>query len=252
MLRAVKNKLTGELCVCGFNAVSALCRVHPERVKRLFFARERAPAFGEICKSLASAKKPYRMVEADELEALSKSSHHQGAVAMADIPQPALAAANDVESWIANKRKMVLLDDVGNSHNLGAIARSAAFFGFHGMLILDSGKSSRISTSAYRVAEGGFEFLDIYQTDDLEAVLGPFKAVLPLIGADHRGKIAIDDEKALPPKGKGIVIAFGNEEEGLSRTTRSLCAALVRIPGKGSIESLNVAQSAAVFLSRFA
>jgi RNA methyltransferase, TrmH family len=240
--------MTGELCVCGFNAVAALCAVHPERVKRLFFSAERSPSFGAACKALAAAKRPYKIADDEELERLCKSVRHQGVVAMCEPPRVAEAGANDVARWLASGERVAVLEDVGNDHNLGAIVRSAAFFGIR-TILLAGGEGASLSTAAYRVAEGGMEYVEFYSTKNPASLFIP-RAAFALIGADSRGSVPLDDPAALPRGKAGWGIALGNEEKGLSSLMRSLCARSVRISGRDTVESLNVAQAAAVFFSR--
>jgi TrmH RNA methyltransferase len=244
----MRNKRSGELCVCGRKAVEALLAFHPEKVTRLFFNQERSASLGRACAYLASRRLPYRLVQDDELEALSHSTHHQGVLAMREAFTPDTVGPREVNEWKEGKKRILVLEDIGNSHNLGAIVRSAAFFGLETIVLCGAGRSSAISTSAYRVAEGGMEHVRILQTASLAALFGPGNGDFPLLGADHSGALSLDDPLALP-RG-GFALALGNEESGLSPTTRRLCSALIRISGSGNIESLNVAQAAAVFLSR--
>jgi RNA methyltransferase, TrmH family len=245
---AVKNRITGELCVCGYNAVAALCAVHPERVRRLFFSAERSSSFGAACKALAAARRPYRIVEDGELERLAKSVRHQGVVAMCDPAPVPEAGAADVARWADSGERVAVIEDVGNDHNLGAIARSAAFFGIR-TILLSGADGASLSTAAYRVAEGGMEYIDFFSTRDPGGLFRPSGA-FTLIGADSRGNIAFDDPKAFPEGKSGWGIVLGNELSGLTSGMRSLCARSVRIPGLGNVESLNVAQAAAVLFSR--
>jgi RNA methyltransferase, TrmH family len=260
----MKNKLLGELAVCGYNAVKALCLRHPEKVKRLFFNARRSRDFKEICIQLAAHKRQYRLVEDEELVKLAKSEHHQGAVAMIDIPEIRELDSATVKGWIAEKRPVVILEDLGNANNLGAIVRSAAFFGVKDIVLAYTSASAagdalksdlsaksdepELSTAAYRIAEGGMEYVEIHRTKDIAALLSVMD--FPLIGTDHAAKKNLGEPGALPSSKSAFGIIFGNEETGLSPRARKLCAALVRIPGSGMMESLNVAQAVAVFLSR--
>jgi TrmH RNA methyltransferase len=137
----------------------------------------------------------------------------------------------------------------GNSHNLGAIVRSAAFFGIQDILLVDDPKTDPLSTSAYRVAEGGMELVALSRCADLGGLFGPRRSEFPLIGADQRGALSVFDEKALPRTGRAFALLLGNEERGLSDAARRACSSTVRIPGSGGLESLNVAQAAAVFMA---
>jgi len=68
------------------------------------------------------------------------------------------------------------------------------------------------------------------------------------IGADHRAKNRLSDLPSLAGAESGVLIVMGNEETGLSPEVKTACDHLVRIPGTGDIESLNVAQAATLFL----
>lgn len=262
----MKNSRNNELAVCGFEAVKALAKVHPDNIKRLYFSKERAFAFGDICKQLAAKKRPYNMVEsADELEKLCGSVHHQGVVAM--IEQPKIQALNtDITTeWLHKKESALLLDRVGNANNLGAIVRSAAFFGFKNIIIpLDEAQSS-ITTSSYRVAQGGMEFVNIYTVRSITKLLIAMQGKMLRLGTAVDTTTPISDISRLSGN-KSILIVLGNEEHGISREVKALCDTLVTIPaGRASadsaldadeggdglqqpIESLNVAQAAAIIL----
>jgi rRNA methylases len=157
----MKNTLNNELAVCGFAAVKTLEKANWERITRLYFSSARAPLFGGLCKKLAAAKKPYNQVKDEvELERLCGSVHHQGVVAMIQTPEIKALNTEITAKWVEEKQSAILLDRVGNANNLGAIVRSAAFFGIKNVVIpLDEAQSS-VTTSSYRVAEGGMEFVN--------------------------------------------------------------------------------------------
>ncbi|MCL2480033.1 MAG: RNA methyltransferase, partial [Treponema sp.] len=125
------NKLTDELAVCGFNAVIALAENHPETINRLFIRKDRFALFTKTCKKLAERKRPYKICEDEELERISKSLHHQGIVAMIEEPVVGPLTREDLDFWASESKTGLVLHEVGNDHNLGAIARAAAFFDVH-------------------------------------------------------------------------------------------------------------------------
>jgi TrmH RNA methyltransferase len=251
----VRNRLTNELAVCGVNAVLALGEYHPEQINRLFLREDRLTAFSRICKYLAEKKYPYKLCEDEELERLCKSSHHQGVVAMIEAPAIAGAAEADLDQWAAGKTGLVL-HALGNDHNLGAIVRSAAFFDAP-FVVLGGEEEAQLSTSAYRVAEGGMEHVIIRGVRNTGAFLRAASRKIVTIGTDPRARLRIQDlggiiedrAAALGIRQRpGIALVLGNEETGLPAAVKEQCSALVRVPGTGAIESLNVAQTAALFL----
>jgi TrmH RNA methyltransferase len=68
------------------------------------------------------------------------------------------------------------------------------------------------------------------------------------IGADHRARNRLSDMRTLAEGDEGVLVVMGNEETGLSPEVTAACDHLVRIPGTGDVESLNVAQAATLFL----
>ncbi|GMO29884.1 MAG: RNA methyltransferase [Termitinemataceae bacterium] len=249
------NKLLDELAVCGFNAVRALADVHPQTINRFFMTEDRLPAFTDLCKGLAERKRPYKICDSEELEKICKSSHHQGVVAMIEEPKPIPLSMDDLEVWSDDCKVGVVVHSVGNDHNLGAIVRSAAFFDAHFIVISELDDFARLSTAAYRVAEGGFEHVCVRQVRKTEKFLKDAAKELVIIGTYPRARMRIRDLPAIinekrekSGKSFGIALVVGNEETGLPQEVREKCTALMRIPGTGKIESLNVAQAATLFL----
>lgn len=249
----MKNKQYRELAVCGFEAVRALAERHPERIQRLFFTQDRARFFGPVCKTLAASRRLYRVVESPlELEKLSQSVHHQGVVAMIAEPDIPRLDVETVRKWQESGERILVLDRVGNANNLGAIVRSAAFFGISKLVIGEDDEQAEISTSAYRVAQGGMELVEVWRAPSAFWLVELTAGRMTRIGADHRARNRLSDlrELAGPEGGKpqGVLVVMGNEETGLSAEVKASCDHLVRIPGTGDIESLNVAQAATLFL----
>jgi TrmH RNA methyltransferase len=138
---------------------------------------------------------------------------------------------------------LLILDGVGNPHNLGAIARSAAFFGLARIVLADRPDQTLPSDAAYRVAEGGLEHLELCRTR-LPAALHELRRAYRIVGASLAGgSAAIDPTHDYP-----VALILGNEKIGLDAATLALCHEVVRIPGSGRVQSLNVASAAAILI----
>lgn len=250
--RRMKNTLNDELAVCGFAAVKTLEKKNWQRIQRLYFTEERAPLFGGLCKKLSAEKKPYNIVESSELEKLCGSVHHQGVVAMIKTPEILPLNTDITARWIEEKEDAILLDRVGNANNLGAIVRSAAFFGVKNIVIpLDEAQSS-VTTSSYRVAEGGMEFVNIYSIKSIPKLLAAMEGQMLRLGTALDATETTRDmcrmDKDLP-----ILAVLGNEENGISKAVRENVDHLVLIPfcasdSESAVDSLNVAQASAVLM----
>lgn len=257
---AVKNTQRRELAVCGLESVRALASKRPDSVKRFFYAEERAREFGKLCARLSVLRRPYKRVSPEELEKLSGTSHHQGVVAMMDDELPPHVTDELVDTWAKTGARIVVLDRVGDDHNLGSIARSAAFFGWQALVLGRDDGGARLTTSAYRVARGALEYLLVYTDESAARFVARCAAAparcgspIPTLGADHRGPRTIRETRSqFTTPSVAAALVLGNEETGLSGPVRSACTQLVRIDGSGSVESLNVSQAAAVFLYELA
>jgi TrmH RNA methyltransferase len=243
-----------ELAVCGFNAAAALGELHPEKINRLFLREDRLKQFSTVCKNLAERKRPYKICGDEELERICKSIRHQGVVAMIEEPAVEDVSRDDIDFWSAEGKTGLILHSVGNDHNLGAMVRSAAFFDAHFVILSEADEEARLTTGAYRVAEGGMEHVTFRKVRDTAAVLKRLAPSVITVGAAPRARLRLRDldavirEKAAGRARPGIAVVVGNEETGLPRNVEEHCDALVRIPGTGCIDSLNVAQAATLFL----
>lgn len=227
--------------ICGAPAVAALFARRPDDALRLFYLQEHRQTVGAWCQRLAAARKPYRMLPPEELDKVAGTPHHGGIAAVAKprrVPLFDPAAPPD-------GRVLLVLDGIGNPHNLGAIARSAAFFGVGAMLIGEAPGAAMPSDAAYRTAEGGLDHLDLYRSPALPAALAALHPrFLPVATSlsPHAGLLSD------LPRDRPIALVLGNEEHGISERVLSACRKRVRIPGSGQVQSLNVAQAAAVLL----
>ena len=252
----MRNKLTDELAVCGLNAVIAAAEHNPEQINRLFLREDRMKQFSGLCKNLAERKRPYKICEDEELERICKTNHHQGVVAMVLLPALEPLSREDLEEWSREGKTGLVLHSVGNDHNLGAIARSAAFFDVKYIVIFKGDPEARLSTSAYRVAEGGMEHVTVRTIQNTATFLNDASRLLITIGADIRARQKIGSlshiigERQKENGRLGIAVVLGNEETGLPAEVKDACSVLVRIPGTGIMESLNAAQAATLFMHR--
>ena len=232
--------------VVGHSAVKALFANAPERVERLFFSPEMREETVGYRRVLAKSRKVFRETPADELARIAGTAMHGGIVAVAR-PMP-LRAFDPAEAkrWAATSPLLVLLHGVGNPHNLGAIARTAAFLGLPRLVLTGHPAQAGLSDAAYRIAEGGFEALDVFRAENIGETLRQLKASYRVLGAAvGRG---LSPERI--PRDRPIALVLGNEEGGLDAATLAACDEAVTIPGAGgrAVQSLNVSVAAGVLL----
>ena len=242
-----------EIPVCGLGAVQARFKANPGSIKRLFFDYATGRKIGAMCKALAAARKVYRCVEAPELEKIAGTGHHGGIVAIVEQQALRSPTPEDLRAWAKARAPLLLLDRIGNAHNLGAIARTAAFFGVNHIVVPNHPQQALPGEAAHRVAEGGLESVEIVCVKDLASFcreLAPFYRVIgtAVIGARPLQKVLSAESSG---GGKPVALVLGNEEHGLAPEVAAACTALVTIPGSGRVESLNVSVAAAVLCWEF-
>jgi TrmH RNA methyltransferase len=234
-----------ELKICGLAAVRARFAKDPDSILRLFFDEPTSRRVGIMSKVLAQAKKVYRCVPPAELEKIAGSVHHGGIVAVVKAPALRTPTGDNLRAWAARRETVLVLDRIGNAHNLGALARTAAYFGVPRIVIADEATAAKPSDAAHRVAEGGLEHVEVWQTKDLVALARELAAAgYEVVGAATRGG---RPEANRSPK-KPVALVLGNEEHGIAPELAQACTRLVTIPGSGAVESLNVSVAGAILL----
>ncbi|MFM8681348.1 MAG: TrmH family RNA methyltransferase [Alphaproteobacteria bacterium] len=232
--------------MAGLHAGQALFAREPGRIERLFLLPAQRDAAQPILAALSRARRPWREVGEEELARVAGSAMHGGIVAVARPRPVGRFDPAAVAAWAARGRPVLVLDGVSNPHNLGAIARSAAFLGVERVILSAHPAQAMPSDAAYRVAEGGLDLLELLRADDLPAALGRhFRVVATALGRDARPLAEV-------PRDRPVAIVLGNEERGLGRATLEACAMVARIPGSGLVQSLNVAATAAIAIHHFA
>lgn len=227
--------------IYGVHAALAVAAHRPYAIRRVLYHRSRRTALGPLLKATAEQRRPYREVHADDLERVAKTVHHEGVVVIAD-PLPFMPLGRLLDNRPADA-VYVAMDTVQNPHNLGAIIRSAAWFGAAGILFPAQPRQAGLSAAALRIAQGGAEVVPCCGVGDLPSALSVLKgAGVRVVGADQRG--------APGALARPTCIVLGAEQTGLSPAVRAVLDATVAIPGTGVVESLNVAVAAGILLSR--
>ena len=230
--------------IAGLAAVAALFARAPQRVERLFYDEPLREAAGPFCKVLAAARRPYRMLPRAELDRVAGTTLHGGIVAVA---RPKAIPGFDPAAVLAARariRLLLVMDGVANTHNLGAIARTAAFFGLDRIVLSGHPKQAAPTDSAHRVAEGGLEHLTLYRAAPLAPALEAIRSGFLVVGAVAEGGV----EPAALPRDRPVALVLGNEERGLGPETLAACEARVTLGGAGRIESLNVSVAAGILI----
>ncbi|MDR2378360.1 MAG: 23S rRNA (guanosine(2251)-2'-O)-methyltransferase RlmB [Bifidobacteriaceae bacterium] len=181
-----------------------------------------------------------------ELDQRTAGAAHQGAALRVapyqyKTPDELLRLAGEA----ASPPLIVALDQVTDPHNLGAVLRSAAAFGAHGLLIPQR-RSAQMGATAWKVSAGAAARLPVARTPNLVRALEEYKqAGLFVVGLEAEGAAdAADLELAAGP----VALVIGSEGKGLARLIRQTCDLTVSIPMDGQTESLNAAVAGGIVL----
>ncbi|QPJ64483.1 MAG: RNA methyltransferase [Candidatus Nitrohelix vancouverensis] len=217
----------------------------PGDMLRVFFSPARAVQMEPVKRYCRDHKLPYKKIPPEELNKVAASVHHEGVVIVLKPVKPE-SAYSLIRRPLGRNTLLAALDSVSNTHNLGAILRTCAFFGVEGLLVGDSEGQAALSSSAARMAEGALETTPLYQASDLPSALRDLKEKgFYIIGTDANSGVSLYDAKIKFP----CVAVFGNEGAGISDRTLKRCDAVVHIPSFSPVESLNVSVAAGVTLS---
>ena len=189
---------------------------------------------------------PLLEIQRAELDRLSDGGVHQGLAIQVPAyeyahPNDLLAAAEETGAAAL----IVALDGVTDPRNLGAVIRSAAAFGAHGVLVPER-RAAGLTASAWKVSAGAAARLPVARAGNLTRALEAYQeAGCFVVGLDAGGEL---DLPLLDMVHEPLVLVVGSEGKGLSRLVRETCDLVVSIPMSAATESLNAGVAAGIAL----
>lgn len=243
--RPAEEAEAGPLLIWGIHAVAAAL-ANPDRPVVSLWATDNAAL--RLVEGIAARRlQPEHVTPRDLDQRLGPDTVHQGALLEVE-PLPERDIASLAET-ILEKGPALVLDQVTDPHNVGAILRSAAVFGTAGLVITHR-HSPPLAGALAKAASGALELVPIVQVQNLARALSELKeAGVVAIGLDGAAE-ALLDETLLGPSlaGRPIALVLGAEGKGLRQLTAESCDVLCRIGSSGPFASLNVSNAAAVAL----
>lgn len=175
-------------------------------------------------------------------EKLAGTKTSQGAFVLFEIPAPP-------PDTLATARRLLALEGVQDPGNVGTLLRSAAAFGFDGVL-LGPGCAAPFSPKVLRASMGAAGRLPLGHCPDLPAALAALRGrgVSCLAAALYHSRPLDEAGTAFP---RGVCVVIGSEGQGLSQPTVRACSAAVRIPMTDRVESLNAGVAGSILLWHF-
>jgi 23S rRNA (guanosine2251-2'-O)-methyltransferase len=235
MVRILRRR-EGSVLLYGWHTVVAALNNPAREIRRLLATRNAAHR-------LAAAGIPLRLdpelVSPETIAAaLPPDAVHQGILAYAEP-----LSAPEIED-LSPEGAVVVLDQVTDPHNVGAILRSAAAFGARA-LITTARHSPEASGVLAKAASGALEYVPLVTVTNLARGLRTLRENgFQLIGLDSGAAIDLEDVELSAP----VALVLGAEGRGLRHLTRETCDTIARLAVPGSIKSLNVSNAAALGL----
>ncbi|MFZ5942510.1 MAG: 23S rRNA (guanosine(2251)-2'-O)-methyltransferase RlmB [Bacillota bacterium] len=198
----------------------------------------------EIVKLAKEKRIPYQMVDKDKLDKMFPNQNHQGVAA--------LAAAADYVDWqdILERARsknedplIVMLDEIEDPHNLGAIMRTADAAGAHG-IIIPKRRAVPLTEGVAKASAGAVQYVPVARVANLAQTIDQLKKEgCWVVGTALKGTDIYKQNLKGP-----LVIIIGSEGKGLSKLIEEKCDFLINIPMKGNINSLNASVATGVVL----
>lgn len=231
--------------IAGPNAVNEALRAAPREIAAVYLAEGLARGTAERIGKLArDAGAPCSEASREALDALAGGLHHQGVLALAgDYPY---AGFDDMLASVKREPAplLVVLDQVQDPGNLGAIVRSAHALGAGGVAITRE-RSAPMTPAAVRASAGASELIRVARVGNLAQCLERLKEEgFFVAGAAGEAERPLGEIDWSGP----IALVLGGEGKGLRRLTRERCDALFCIPLATAFDSLNVSAAAAIVL----
>ncbi len=229
----------------GLHPVKALLTTNPGRVSRLHLLdQNRSHGIGELVTLAKSAKIPFSHVDRMRLDQMADTTKHQGVVA--DVAPVAYETLDDVLARCEGRPDalVMLLDQVEDPRNLGAILRTAEACGAHGVII-PKRRAAPMTSLVAKVSAGACFHLPPARVENLAQAMKTLQqAGFWLVGLDGEADIPLSRVKMVGP----TVLVMGGEGKGLRPLVKRNCDVVARIPLSGQTPSLNVSVAAAMSL----
>jgi 23S rRNA (guanosine2251-2'-O)-methyltransferase len=234
-----------EEIVAGRNAVfEALSSKRP--VNKIFIkAGLQGGSLGKILAVAQGAAVPVEYVQPEKLDRMAPGIRHQGIVALAS--PIAFSSLETVLERAASRNEMpflLLLDELQDPQNVGALIRSADAAGVHGVL-LPRRRSCPLNMVVAKISAGAVNYVPVVQIGNIVQTLRSLKEQgFWVVGADMEGDSLYFETDLDRP----LVLVVGAEGKGMGHLVKENCDMLVRIPMQGGVNSLNASAAGAILL----
>jgi len=237
-----EGTIDDKLMLYGIHAVTAALANPHRRIRRMLATENAENRLASAITERGLTVERVRPKDLDRL--LGADTVHQGVAIEAEpLDEPDLAELV-TRAGGADGGPLVVLDQVTDPHNVGAVLRSAAVFGAAG-LVTTRRHSPPLNGTLAKAASGALELVPVALVQNLARALDELKAAgVSVIGLDGEGETLLEDASLSGP----VAFVLGAEGKGLRQLTRETCSAVCRIGTSQTLASLNVSNAAAIAL----
>ena len=200
-----------------------------------------------IAAKAKAMKIPVKEVDKRKLDALCGGAVHQGVAAIAALKE--YSTIDDIFALADSRQEppfIIVLDEIEDAHNLGAIIRTAECAGAHGVII-PKRRAVGMNYIVGKTSAGAYEYMPIARVTNLPNTLDELKERgCWIYGADMNGSVYAENDL----KGAAALV-IGSEGNGLGRLVREKCDVILSLPMCGKINSLNASVAAGILMYEF-
>ena len=243
-IKEVDNELYSDQ-IEGRNAVIELLESGKD-INKIYISK--GDKTGSINKIVAMAKeRKVVLVEKDknQMEKMAQTENYQGVIAI--VPPFEYCEVENILEYAKEKEEnpfILILDGIEDTHNLGAIIRTAETAGVHG-IIIPKRRSASVNSTVAKVACGAVEYMKIARVNNINDCIKKLKDEgIWICGTDVNAKDYYFNQDLKGPLG----IVIGNEGKGMSELVKKNCDFLVKIPVMGKVQSLNASVSTGIIV----
>lgn len=228
----------------GRNAVTEALKSDREIDTLILMRNNNNPALSRLASMAKEKGAVVKEVDSKKLDFMCGGANHQGVAAY--VAAHEYASVEDIFAYAEEKGEapfIVVCDEIEDPHNLGAIIRTAECAGVHGVII-PKRRSASLNFTVGKTSAGALEYMRVARVSNLASTIDELKEKgCWVYGADMDGT----DYKKTDFSG-AVVLVIGSEGKGIGKLIRKKCDAIVSLPMKGNINSLNASVAAGILM----
>lgn len=242
------EKRENDSLVIGRNAVCELLKSGREVENVLIAKGEREGSINRIIALCREKKVVIKNVDRRKLDALCQGENHQGVAA--NVPAHEYSSVEDILALAEERGEapfIIICDEIEDSHNLGAIIRTAEACGVHG-IIIPKRRSVGLNFAVAKTSCGALEYMKVARVTNLASVIEDLKSKnIWIYAADMDGQRWDKTDFS-----GGVALVIGNEGSGVGRLIKEKCDVTVSLPMLGRVNSLNASVAAGIIMYEIA